>query len=111
MWISKNLVSRGIGGAAASGVVGHSANLRISAASGGGVEKCAMMTPPGIYSLPTNNQTSVVMQTQNGPVCLGMRMNTYPGELEPGEVVIESKGGARIKLSNDGNVYINGREF
>ncbi len=111
MWISKNITSHGGTGAASAGAVGHSANLRVSAASAGGIEKCAMMTPPGIYSLPTNSQPSVVLQTQNGPVCIGMRMNSYPGEIEPGEIILESMGGAQIKLSNDGVVYINGKEF
>ncbi len=111
MWISKNIISRGNGGTASSGAVGHSANMRVSATSARGIEKCSMMTPPGIYSLPTNNQTSVVLQTQNGPVCLGMRMNRYYGIIEPGEIIMESEGGAQIKLSNDGMVYINGRGF
>ena len=32
-------------------------------------------------------------------------------EIEPGELLLFSKGGAEILLSNDGKVYINGKEF
>ncbi len=110
MWISKNIIERSGVGTAASGVVGNSANLRVSATSGYGIEKCAMITPPGIYSIPTGRQPLVVLQTQNGPVCIGMRMGTYYGNIEPGEIVLQSHGGAQIRLSNDGKVYINGRE-
>lgn len=111
MWISKNIVSEKSTGNVSAGAVGHSANMRVSASSGWGIEKCSMMTPPGIYSLPINNQPSVVIQTQNGPVCLGLRMSKYYGIIEPGEIILESAGGAVIKLANNGSVYINGKEY
>ncbi len=110
MWISKNIISQNDGISASSGKVGHSTNLRVSAVSGNGTGQLIMMTPPGIYSLPTGNQPSVVLQTKNGPVCIGMRMGAFSGVIEPGEIILRSSGGAEIRLSNDGNVYINGRE-
>lgn len=110
MWISKNIAEDPDNRAASAGSVGNSANLRISANSADGSGQCAMVTPPGIYSLPMRNQDAVVLQTKNGPVCVGLRMGMFRGEIEPGEIVLRSYGGAEIKLDNEGKVWINGVE-
>ena len=64
--------------------------------------------PFGIaYVLPVG-ESSVIMPTENGSICVGV-VASPPEGLEPGEMMLYSSGGASIVLKNDGSVLINGR--
>ena len=64
------------------------------------------MAPFGIISRPPIGTKVVITPVDNGYVCTGA---LSPGSsLEPGELMLYSKGGASIVLKNNGQVLING---
>lgn len=64
--------------------------------------------PYGIYSVPIVGENSVVIPTENGNVMVGVCDNNSHN-LDVGEVMICSAGGAKILLNNKGQVLINGK--
>lgn len=81
--------------------------LEISASSK--FSKTPVSSPYGIAYVPPAGEKSVVVSSSDGEVCMGTIM--YDKRLAPGEIMLFSKGGASIKLSNDGHVYINGEVY
>lgn len=67
------------------------------------------IAPYGVISTPPVGTDAVVLPISDGEVCVGV-VCTNEG-LEPGELLLRSKGGASILLKNDGSVYINGTKF
>lgn len=68
--------------------------------------KTPIAAPYGIAYVPPEGEKSVVVSSSGGEVCMGTIAPSK--ELSPGEIMLFSKGGATLKLSNDGHVYING---
>ena len=68
-----------------------------------------LIAPAGIAYVPVAGAPTVVMEGAGGAVCLGVAV-TPQEELEPGELMLYSAGGASIVLKNSGKVLINGRE-
>ncbi len=68
-----------------------------------------VVAPYGIAYNPPKNSQSVIVESSNTPVCVGVVSKS--SELEEGEIMLYSKGGATLKLKNDGTVEINGRVF
>lgn len=66
-------------------------------------------SPYGVVSVPPKGENAVVLPLKDCRICLGTLSESK--ELEPGELVLFSKGGAEIYLCNNGKVYINGKEF
>lgn len=69
--------------------------------------KIPVAAPYGISYSPVVGEETVVISAGGENICLGTVSKNK--ELEPGELMLESAGGASITLKNDGNVYINGR--
>lgn len=65
--------------------------------------------PYGIAYVPTAGTKAYVVPCEGGAVCIGVAMEP-PQNLEAGELMLYSAGGARLVLKNDGRVLINGRE-
>lgn len=63
--------------------------------------------PYGFASVVPVGESAVVLPLANGEVSLGVLANNV--ELDEGEVMLSSKGGASIVLKNDGRVLINGK--
>ena len=63
-------------------------------------------TPYGIFSIPPVNEKAVVLPLADMEVCVGVISQV--SSVEPGEILLKSKGGAEIYLKNDVSVYING---
>lgn len=65
--------------------------------------------PFGVVSIPKEGTRAVVLPTETGFVCSG----TIPQnvDLNPGEVMLYSSGGASIVLKNNGQVLINGTAY
>lgn len=71
--------------------------------------KTPISSPYGIAYIPPEGEKSVVVPSSDGEVCMGI---IAPDKgLKPGEIMLYSKGGATLKLGNDGNVYINGVRY
>lgn len=69
--------------------------------------KIPIAAPYGISYVPVAGEESVVLSAGGENICLG---TVSKGEdLQPGELMLKSFGGASIALKNDGKVYINGR--
>lgn len=68
-----------------------------------------LCVPFGIKSVPPAGAQAVVLPLDDGEVSVGVISQTE--DLEEGELMLYSKGGASIVLKNNGKVLINGREF
>ena len=68
-----------------------------------------VIAPFGIAYNPPVGETSVVLPLVKEQACLGVVAKDK--NLEEGELMLYSKGGATILLKNDGTVVINGRVF
>lgn len=67
--------------------------------------------PYGIYAkLPQTTQT-LVLSASGTEVCMGVIQENPPQlkDLQDGELLLCSEGGASIRLCNDGKVLINGK--
>ena len=67
-----------------------------------------VVLPYGLYSVPPFGQQGVTADTDSGQVFLGVT-GAQNRELQPGEIMLCSKGGACIVLKNNGQVIINGK--
>lgn len=72
-------------------------------------KEIALCAPYGILFAPPQGEKAVVLPLADQAVCLGTISEKET--VQPGELLLYSKGGAKILLSNDGKVYINGKEF
>ena len=68
-----------------------------------------MVSPYGVIYSPPAKEDAVMINAQGKEVCLGVLMPAAK-ELEPGEVMLCSKG-ASLVLKNDGRILINGKEL
>lgn len=73
--------------------------------------------PYGIVSLPDNQQTSIILETQNNSddIAIGFITKELFDDLAFGETIIYSQNGegeviSTIKLKNDGNIEMNGND-
>lgn len=110
MWISMNLSNNNQNSPVDTAAADCGIDTTVSAMSAQGKGKCEIVNPPGMISVPGKYNDMVIVHTDSGMMCIGVRMPYYERNIEPGEILLMSDGGATIKLSNDGNVYINGRE-
>ena len=69
----------------------------------------AFVAPWGIAYQPPAAAKAVLVNSTEGMVCTGAMMEGM--DLEPGELLLFSQGGARIYLKNTGEVVINGQVF
>jgi len=108
MWISGYITGNSFRASAPSvGEVSSSGN-RVSVSSTAEHRAIDTAAPGGIAYVPRLGDSSVVLPTESGDVCIGV-IAPLPQPLEPGELMLYSAGGASIVLKNDGRVLINGR--
>lgn len=66
------------------------------------------IAPFGVASIiPSGNQT-VLIPLGTGNVALGI-IQPQTDDLEPGEIMLYSSGGAKLVLKNDGSILANGK--
>lgn len=68
-----------------------------------------IVAPFGIVYNPPLGEKSVVLPLKGAHACVGVVSPDM--ELEPGELMLYSKGGASIVLKNSGEVVINGKVY
>lgn len=105
MWLSK-MIGKGIAdNRAQKGSVTISGSADIEAQYTAGTKNMEAFTPYGYTCAAPIGEEVVVIPSSDGEVALGTRCKA--SELESGEVMIASLGGAKIILKNDGTVVIN----
>lgn len=85
-------------------------NGRVQVNASSDFKHLPVVAPYGIAYVPPIGCQTAVMPAYGGEMCMGTISN-FENELEPGEVMLYSSGGATLALKNDGNVYINGVKF
>lgn len=110
MWLSRKMKPKAAKSMVETAASDSGIDTMVAAFSGQGRGKCEIINPPGILSVPGKNNDIVVLPAEGRQLCIGVRVPYYENDIEPGEVLIRSDGGASIRLCNDGKVYINGRE-
>ncbi len=107
MWILDYITNKPVGSTPIEqGSIKGSLNGLVEVNASSSFPKIPVAVPFGIASVPPEGESSVVASVGNGDVCLGVLAKDK--ELKPGEIMLFSQGGATLKLSNDGHVYING---
>lgn len=110
MWIADYLTKNSITAPeAVSGNVVGSDRSMTAVVSSGEHKGLKNVAPYGVISTPPVGAAAVVLPLSDSEVCVGVLCNNE--RLEPGELMLRSKGGASILLKNDGFVYINGKKF
>ncbi|MEE3492434.1 hypothetical protein [Ruminococcus sp.] len=110
MWINEYMTGRSFSAAGASaGEIRSANNGSVSVSATRDYGALPLIAPAGIAYVPVAGAPTVVMEGAGGAVCLGVAV-TPREELQPGELMLYSAGGASIVLKNSGKVLINGRE-
>ncbi|MEE0931361.1 MAG: hypothetical protein UIM53_10200 [Acutalibacteraceae bacterium] len=73
------------------------------------VVNAQMVAPYGVAFVVPNGEKTVMLPVGNTTVCLGTVQQAK--NLQQGEVMLYSSGGASVVLKNDGRVLINGKEY
>lgn len=94
---------------AESGKVSYSNSEDMGVISSNKFQSIKQVFPYGVISVLPEGEEAVVLPLKDSRLCLGTVSDNR--ELKPGELLLYSKGGASILLSNDGKVYINGEEI
>ena len=106
MWLMNYITQNSL--AAPSAVKGDVSGRCSRVTASGEYAERKSCAPYGIVSVPPEGECAVVLPLSYGEVNLGV-LSRAP-ELEEGELMLFSKGGASIVLKNSGAVLINGRE-
>ena len=109
MWISRYVTENSFAnGSPSVGVVRASDGDRVSVSATSEHFDLPVAAPYGLVYVPPVGSRSLVLPTDAGSICLGV-IDAVPNDLQPGELMLRSSGGASIVLKNDGSVLINGR--
>ena len=106
MWLSKVLSKNTEEEKAQEGVVTMGAETEIEAASSVNERGINVYLPYGYFSAVPNNQEAFLVPSSTGQAMVGVKSEKH--NINNGEVIISSHGGAKIHLKNDGSVVING---
>ncbi len=108
MWISRqNSLARAAGPAADTGTITVSGSA-LAAYSGGEHRGLALYAPGGILWRPEAGENVLLLRLGNdGQPCVAGALCREYGDLEPGELRLQSKG-ASICLRNDGTIEVTG---
>lgn len=68
-----------------------------------------VIAPYGVVCVPPEGTQAVLVHTSSGDACVGVAAPLCT-DIEPGEVMLCSSGGATLVLKNDGRVLVNGKE-
>ena len=111
MWLSQK-ATEAAGGHQLGRVTGQNGNA-VLVQSDTNYQSLRLAGPYGITSVPPANAVAVVLANGTGDgsndVCIGTRIDTV--QIQPGELLLRSAGGATIYLKNTGEVVINGQTF
>ena len=107
MWILNYITQNTIPDKAAEkGLIKGSLDGRVEVNASSDFKSIPIAAPYGIAYVPPEGEKSVVVSASGDDICLGTIIGNKG--LKPGEIMLFSKGGATLTLSNDGYVYANG---
>lgn len=108
MWILNYVTKNSISDSAAEkGNVKGASSGRVKVNASSDFSEIPIAVPYGISYVPVAGEETVVLSAGGEDICLGTFCRNQ--NLEPGELMLKSDGGASIALKNDGKVYINGK--
>lgn len=110
MWITSYLAKNREKESACAGSVVSADAAGVEVSSSRLYREVPVAAPYGVYCVPPSGEQAVMVHTQSKDVCVGV-LSLAAEDLEPGEIMLCSKGGASIVLRNDGSVLINGKEY
>ena len=105
MWLSKMIGKNTADNRAQKGSITISGSADVEAQYTAGAKSMQAYTPYGYTSAAPIGEEVAVVPSSDGEIAIGTRCKA--SELESGEVMISSLGGAKIILKNDGTVVIN----
>lgn len=108
MWISRYVTGNSFGADSPGVGVVRAAGEKVSVSATNVHLGVPTAAPYGIACVPPVGSQSLVIPTDSGAVCVGV-LESPAADLEQGELMLYSSGGASIVLKNDGRVLINGR--
>jgi hypothetical protein len=110
MWILNYVTKKSIGESPAEkGNIAASSDGRVHVNASSEFSEIPIVAPYGISYSPPSGEGTVVINANGSDVCLGTVAKG--ANLEVGELMLSSLGGASIVLKNDGGVYINGVRY
>ncbi len=109
MWMSNKLVSneKFKREQSVSAEVSHVSNSKIMVQSSNEYRDISVIAPKGISYIPELGDQTLVLAVGEKSICPGVIMENK--NLQPGELMLYSAGGANIILKNTGEVVINGQ--
>lgn len=111
MWIMSYITGNSISPPrAVKGEINRSDSTETAVISSGEHRGLRLCAPYGVFSVPPKGESAVVLPLADGEVALGV-LSEQAQELEEGELMLFSRGGASVVLKNSGKVLINGREL
>lgn len=110
MWITSYLAKNRASQSATSGSVMNADSTGVEVSASRKYREVPVVAPYGIYWVPPAGEQAVMVHTPASDLCMGV-VNSGAQELEPGELMLCSDGGASIVLKNNGSVLINGKEY
>ncbi len=91
-----------------SGTIKNSADRRIAASATNGTQQISIVSPGGMVYIPQQNDEAVVISNDAEQLCVGVKVINNYYDIDPGEIVLFSAGGASVHLTNEGKVLIEG---
>ena len=109
MWISRYVTENSFSKDSPSvGVVRAAGGEKVSVSASSDHRSLPIAAPYGIAYVAPIGSRSLVLPTESGNVSLGV-IGEAGADLQPGEMMLYSAGGATVVLKNDGRVLINGK--
>lgn len=110
MWLGKKIASRQREPERPMvGMISGEQNGGLLVQSSSEYREVAAAGPYGVKSLPPTGENAVGVVSGERTFCLGVEMD--PEDLQPGELVLFSSGGAKITLTQDGKIQLVGQVF
>lgn len=111
MWVNKNVSERtaGSGKSAVCGKVTavNSTGQQVNVSAEKQCVQLPLAAPPGVAFVPVQGSDAVVLPVGSGSLCIGCIMPQK--DLQPGEIMLYSSGGATLVLKNDGTIVANNK--
>ena len=108
MWIT-NYIAKERSSNPVSGEITYGSAVKADVFASGEYNNMRVVSPYGVIYNPPVGATGVVLPTEGGNMLLGVCPDENV-DVNPGEVMLFSSGGASIVLKNNGKVLINGKE-